>query len=97
MYYRTIPANLDVDAIASLLADEEAGGSKFVENKVGPLKTAAGPATLTNIAKFVDLDDQIPPDPALVLHGQAVPNGKTVEWSGVMLVKGTMKVVDVCR
>jgi hypothetical protein len=97
MYYRTIPSNLSVDAIASLIADEEAGAAQFVENKVAPIKTSATPASPKNVAKFIERDDDIPKVPVMVLHGDSIPDGKKVDWSGAMLVKGTMKIVDLCR
>jgi hypothetical protein len=97
MYYRTIPADLDVGAISGLIADEEAGGSKFVENKVAALKTAAnGAAVPTNIIKFLELDD-VPAEPTVLLKNADAPTGKAAQWTGVMLVKGTMKVVVLYR
>jgi hypothetical protein len=97
MYYRTIPTNLAVAAIASLIADEEAGGSKFVENKVTVLKTSNKPGTPKNMATFVEVDDHIPAEPVLALQGDAPPAGKTLQWNGVMLVGGTMSVVELYR
>lgn len=97
MYYRTIPSNLSKDDIASLIADEEAGAAQFVECKIAALKTSSDPVKPKNIAKFIELNDSIPKTPSLVLHGDAIPAGKKVQWTGPMLVKGTTTIVDLCR
>jgi hypothetical protein len=97
MYYRSIPKNLSLDDIASLIADEEAGASRFVECKVAALKTSDDPVDPVNVVKFIDLADYIPSEPKLVSHGANPPSGTKVEWTGPMLVLGSMKIVDLCR
>ena len=97
MYYRSIPSNLSVDDIASLIADEEASASRFVENKIAAFKTSAEPVEPENIAKFVELDDNLPPTPFLIVHGDSIPSGKKLQWTGPMLINGKMKIVDLCR
>lgn len=97
MYYRSIPSNLSLSDIASLIADEESGASRFVECKIAAMKTSPDPVDPENIVKFIELDDSIPALPVLVSHGSAIPKGKSAMWTGPMLVKGTMKIVDLCR
>ncbi|MDC8011020.1 hypothetical protein [Tahibacter soli] len=98
MYYRTIPTNLNVADITLLITGEEAGGSKFVENKVTFLKTSASKSgAVKNMAKFIELDDSIPPPPVVIVNGDAAPAGKALQWTGPMLVKGTMTIVELYR
>ena len=97
MYYRTIPSDLSMDDVSSLIADEEAGAAQFVECKIAALKTSTAPVKPKNVAKFVELNDSIPKTPLLILHGDATPAGKKVQWTGPMLVKGKTTIVDLCR
>lgn len=98
MYYRTIPTNLSVADITTLIVGEEAGAAKFVDNKVTLLKTSAAAAGgLKNVAQFVPLDDSIPSPPVAIVSGDPKPAGKTLQWTGAMLVKGTMKIVELYR
>lgn len=98
MYYRTIPTNLAVGDITTLIVGEEAGASKFIDNKVTFLKTSAGnTGALKNVAQFIPLDDSIPARPVVIVSGDPKPDGKALQWTGAMLVKGTMKIVEIYR
>ena len=97
MYYRTVAGNKTLDAISSLIADEEAGASKFVEDKVATVKTAANKQALSNLMKFLELDAPVPPVPILTLVGQPAPAGKSLQWSGPMLVAGNLTMVNLYR
>ncbi|WP_313919374.1 hypothetical protein [Tahibacter sp.] len=98
MYYRTIPTNLAVNDITTLIVGEEAGASKFIDNKVTFLKTSADKTGgLKNVAQFLALDDNIPAPPVVIVSGDAKPDGKALQWTGAMLVKGTMKIVEIYR
>jgi hypothetical protein len=98
MYQRSIPANLSVEDIAGLIADEEAGGSQFADNQIRLFKQS-GKATgaMRNVADFNVLDDAIPNKPTLIVKGTTPPAGLTLGWTGNMLVKGTSTVVELYR
>lgn len=97
MYYRSIPSNLNLNDIAALIGFEEAGASQFVECKIAAVKTTDDPVDPENIVKFIELDASIPAPPSVVLHNSDVPTGKTISWTGPMLVNGSMKIVDLIR
>ena len=97
MYQRSIPANLSVDDIAGLIADEEAGGSQFADNQIRLLKQSGKPGAMRNVVSFEVLDDAIPNRPTLIVQGGTPPAGLTLQWTGNMLVKGTSTVVALYR
>lgn len=97
MYQRSIPGNLSVGDIATLIADEEAGGSQFAGNQIRLFKQAGKPGAMRNVADFNVLDDAIPNRPTLIVKGSAAPAGLTLQWSGSMLVKGSSTVVEIYR
>jgi hypothetical protein len=97
MYYRMEPTNLTLAEIANRIASEEARLTKFVESKVGSIKGASGSLVLKNMMKFTELYDQLAPALELAPGDAATFNGKKQEWSGVLVVKGSMTVVSLYR
>jgi hypothetical protein len=83
----------DLAGYAGRVADEEAGASKFVNNRVGMLD-----GILVNLATFSELKDgdQLLPEPTFVPVGQ-VPTGKSAEWTGVVLLKNLNVAVSMYR
>src|SRR5688572_2178698 len=97
MYQRSIPANLSLDDIAGLIADEEAGGSQFADNQIRLFKQSGKPGAMRNVASFEVLDDAIPKRPTLIKKGDPPPAGLALQWTGNLLVKGTSTVVELYR
>lgn len=97
MYYRTVAGNKTLAVINQLIIAEEAGGSKFVENKVAAINPTPAKPGLSNIMKFNEIDGPVPPLPVLQLAATPAPAGKTLQWSGAMLVTGSMQIVALYR
>lgn len=97
MYYRTVAGNKSLSAIQQLVIAEEAGGARFVENKVAAFNPTPAKPGLSNIMKFNEIDGPVPPLPVLQASGVAAPPGKTLQWSGAMLVAGSMQIVALYR
>ena len=97
MYYRTVAGNKALAVINQLIIAEEAGGSKFVENKVAAMNPTPARPGLSNIMKFNEIDGPVPPQPVLLLSTASAPAGKTLQWTGAMLVAGSMQIVALYR
>lgn len=97
MYYRTVAGNKTLATINQLVIAEEAGGAKFVENKVAAFNPTPARPGLSNIMKFNEIDGPVPPLPVLQASGVAAPAGKTLQWTGAMLVAGSVQIVDLYR
>lgn len=97
MYYRTVAGNKTLEVLNQLVVNEEAGGSKFVENKVAAVNPSPTKPGLSNMMKFNEIDGPVPPLPTLVVSGAAAPSGKTLQWTGPMLVAGSMQIVALYR
>lgn len=76
----------------SRVANQEAGGSEFVDSRVSPLDNRS-----TNLAMFKHLAPGQPPaTPGFVKLGE-LPAGKTALWTGVVLIDGRNLAVQMFR
>lgn len=88
-YKVAIDGSFTLAQINAAIMGEEAGASKFLDSQVG---TDEG--QITNVATFDELaPGTVPPALTIVKHGSPAPPGTSQEWSGVMLVEGSMQPV----
>jgi len=88
-----IPTSYSLQEVESAIAGEEALNTRFVSNSV---TTEDG--EIVNEAKFERLSTlPLPDPPTLKLASDAAPSGKKHEWSGGILIKGSIKQVALYR
>jgi hypothetical protein len=83
----------DLAGFTDRVADEEAGASRFVQNRIGMLD-----GSLVNLATFSEMNDgdELLPEATFVPLGK-VPAGKTASWTGIVLVKDRNVAVSMYR